>query len=158
MLKIELENRIGFEISESEFNAANQQYMNCDLDKDDFAKAYKSYYFTLHPEKKAELKEAKRRAKMSNKEKLVEDITAICQSVSSNYPLSDFEIDIKKIFDNSDFDIYFLLRETGSELYLNEYETKHGNRNINHWKTSRKALYHIEANTNHYRINLIEEY
>lgn len=158
MLKIELENRIGFELSETEFNSANEQYMNCNLDKDEFAKAYRKYYFALHPEKKAELKEAKRRANMSNKEKLIEDITEICQTVNSNYPLNDFEADIKRISDNSTFDIYFLLRETGSELYLNEYEAKHGDRNINHWNASRKALYHIVANEETYNITLVNEY
>lgn len=158
MLKIELEKRIGFGISEKEFKLANEQYMNCELDKDEFAKVYKKYYFSLHPERKEELKELKRRSNMSNKKKAIEDIENICKAVESTLPLNDFKNDIEKIEDDTNFDFFFLLRETGSELYLTRNEAFVEYRSVEYWKASRKALYHIVANEYIYNITLISEY
>lgn len=55
--------------------------MECLLDKDEFAKAYKKFYFALHPEKKKELNEVKRRSNLTNKEKLEEDLKEVCKIV-----------------------------------------------------------------------------
>ncbi len=41
-MKFELEERLGFEVTEEGFNELNKMYMACDLDKDSFAKLIKS--------------------------------------------------------------------------------------------------------------------
>ena len=41
MMKVELEERLGFEISELGFNELNKMYMACSLNKDDFARLVK---------------------------------------------------------------------------------------------------------------------
>lgn len=41
MLKVELENLLGYEIEQKDFEQLNKMYMNCDLEKYEFAKIVK---------------------------------------------------------------------------------------------------------------------
>lgn len=159
MTKQELEQIIGFEISFSEFESANNQYMNCDLDKYEFCKLYKSYYLSLHPGKNEQIKEQKRRDKMTNRQKAIEDIELICSSVDSELPINDFNYEKNDVLKSDMFDFYFLLRYSGSEVYKNKYDAFYGHRNVNEWGHSRVALYHlIGKELGVYTIEIVKQY
>lgn len=115
MLKKELEDRIGFILTSEEFDAANSQYMDSPLSKDDFSKAFKSYYFATHPGFIEQLKYER----LSPYRKAIADITNLCNELSASKALAEFNSESFLIPKRGDFDFYFLIRTNGSDIVPN---------------------------------------
>ena len=132
MTKQEFENRTLVNVSFEEYEHIESVYMSSDLEKDEFCKMWCKMNKSRVNKAKGAIKEAKRIESMTLIDYAIETIENIAlkqrQENGCELPLKDIRIDIpdvKKACErDNEFNIYFLLRPTGSTVTTDRFIAK----------------------------------